>query len=76
VAGLGEKVTAIIEFGREAFGKRKVSSETFAKVLGLFGRKGTVDLLELMASYSGTAGQLTAINEQLQPGQKPMLPAR
>jgi 4-carboxymuconolactone decarboxylase len=76
VAGLGEKETAIIEFGREAFGKRKVSSETFAKVLGLFGRKGTVDLLELMASYSGTAGQLTAINEQLQPGQKPMLPAR
>jgi 4-carboxymuconolactone decarboxylase len=74
VAGLGEKEAAIIEFGRETFGRRKVSSETFAKVLGLFGRKGTVDLLELMASYAGTAGQLTAIDEQLQPGQKPLLP--
>ncbi len=75
VVGLGEKEAAIIEFGRETFGRRKVSSETFAKVLGLFGRKATVDLLELMASYSATAGQLTAIDEQLQPGQKPLLPA-
>ncbi len=75
VVGLGDKETAIIEFGRETFGQRKLSSETFAKVLGLFGRKGTVDLLELMASYSGTAGQLTAIDEQLQAGQKPLLPA-
>jgi hypothetical protein len=74
MAGLDEKEAAIIEFGRETFGRRKVSSETFAKVLGLFGRKGTVDLLELMASYAGTAGQLTAIDEQLQPGQKPLLP--
>ncbi len=76
VAGLGEKEAAIIEFGRETFGRRQVSSETFARVLGLFGRKGTVDLLELMASYAGTAGQLTAIDEQLQPGQKPLLPPR
>jgi 4-carboxymuconolactone decarboxylase len=74
IAALGEKEAAIIQFGRETFGRRKLSSETFAKVLGLFGRKGTVDLLELMASYSGTAGQLTAIDEQLQPGQKPLLP--
>jgi 4-carboxymuconolactone decarboxylase len=76
VVGLGEKETAIIAFGRETFGKRKLSSETFAEVLRLFGRKGTVDLLELMAQYSAVAAEITAFDQQLKPGQVPLLPAR
>ncbi|MGD0965910.1 MAG: hypothetical protein ABSA57_18650 [Candidatus Acidiferrales bacterium] len=74
--GLGEKEAAIISFGREMFGQRKVSSETFAEVLRLFGRKGTLDLLELMAGYSAAAAELTAFDQQLQVGQKPLLPPR
>jgi hypothetical protein len=76
VVGLGEKETAVIKFSRETFGDRKVSSETFAEVLRLFGRKGTVDLLWTMGDYSAAAAELTAFDMQLQPGQTPLLPAR
>ncbi len=76
VVGIGEKEAAIIKFSREDFGDRKVSSETFAEVLRLFGRKGTVDLLWVMANYSTAAAELTAFDQQLQPGQTPLLPAR
>jgi 4-carboxymuconolactone decarboxylase len=76
VVGLGEKETAVITFGREMFGQRKVSSETFAEVLRLFDPKGTLDLLELMAGYSAAAAELTAFDQQLQVGQKPLLPPR
>jgi hypothetical protein len=72
---LGEKETAVIEYGRELFGQRKVSSETFAHVLRLFGRRGTVDLTELMAMYSATGVELDAIDQQLLVGQKSLLPA-
>jgi 4-carboxymuconolactone decarboxylase len=75
-AGLGEKEAAIITLGRELFGQRKVSSETFAEVLRLFGRKGTVDLVEVMVNYSAAAAQLTAFDQQLEEGQKPLLPPR
>jgi len=76
VVGLGEKETAIIAFGRETFGQRMVSSETFAQVLRLFGRKGTVDLLWLMANYIADEAEQTAFDNQLRADQKPLLPAR
>jgi 4-carboxymuconolactone decarboxylase len=76
VTGLGEKETGIIEFGRELLGQRKVSSETFAHALRLFGPRGMVDLTNLMALYWATGLELTAFDQQLLPGQKPMLPAR
>jgi 4-carboxymuconolactone decarboxylase len=76
VAGLGEKETVIIEFGRELLGQKKVSSETFAHALRLFGPRGMVDLTNLMALYWATGLELTAFDQQLLPGQKPMLPAR
>jgi 4-carboxymuconolactone decarboxylase len=75
ISGLGEKETAVIEFGRELFGQRKVSSDTFAHVLRLFGRRGTVDLTELMAMYGATGVELDAFDQQLVLGQKPLLPA-
>jgi 4-carboxymuconolactone decarboxylase len=76
VAGLGEKETVIIDFGRELFDQRKVSSETFAHALRLFGPRGTVDLTELMALYSQTAAELDVFDMQMEPGQKPLLPPR
>ena len=75
VAGLAEKDAAVISFGRELFGARKVSSATFAKVLQLFGARGTVDLEELMALYAATSNELVAFDQQFHVGQKPMLPA-
>jgi 4-carboxymuconolactone decarboxylase len=76
VVGLGQKETVIIAFGREMFGQRKVSSATFAEALRLFGRRGTVDLVELMSLYSATAAEVAAFDVQLKEGQKPLLPAR
>ena len=76
VAGLGEKETAIIQFGRELIGQRKVSPETFAEVQRLFGRKGTVDLVWTMALYTIAGAELTVFDQQLQVGQKPLLPPR
>jgi 4-carboxymuconolactone decarboxylase len=76
VVGLGEKETAIIKMGRGIFDDRKVSPEVFADTVRLFGRRGTVDVVELMGLYSQTAVELIAFDQQLNPGQKPLLPAR
>ena len=55
LVGLGPKETLIINFGRELLGPRKkVSSQTFAEALRLFGRRGTVDLVEFMVLYQAT----------------------
>jgi len=75
VADLDPKDAAVIMFGRELFGARRVSSDTFAKVLQLFGRRGTVDLEELMGLYAATAYELVVFDQQLHAGQKPLLPA-
>ncbi len=75
VAGLDEKDAAIITLSRETFGRRKVSPKTFADVRRLFGARGTVDLVELMAMYAATGAELTAFDMQLNAGQKPLLPA-
>jgi 4-carboxymuconolactone decarboxylase len=76
VTGLGEKETVIINFGRELFGKKKVSPETFAHALRLFGPRGTVDLTNLMALYCQTGLELTVFDQQLAEGQEPLLPPR
>jgi hypothetical protein len=76
VAGLGEKEALIITFGRELLGQQKVSSETFAHAVGLLGRRGTVDLVELLAQWSATCTELAAFDQQLPEGQKSLLPPR
>jgi len=75
VKDLDEKDAAVITLGREMFGPRKVSSATFAKVLQLFGPRGTVDMEELMGLYAATANELVVFDQQLHAGQKPLLPA-
>lgn len=75
-SGLGEKETAIIAFGREMFGQKKVSSATFAEALRLFGRRGTVDLASLMSQYAATSALVNAFDMQLPEGRKPSLPPR
>ncbi len=74
VAGLDEKDAAIITYGRELIGSKKVSPEAYAHILRLFGPRGTVDLTELMALYVATGVELNAFDMQLRPGQKPLLP--
>ena len=74
VTGLGEKETILIQLGREAFQKHKVSSDTYARAVKVFGMKGTVDLVSLMALYTMTAVQFNTFDQHLEPNQKPTLP--
>jgi 4-carboxymuconolactone decarboxylase len=76
VAGLGEKEALFITFGRELLGQKKVSPETFAQAVRLLGRRGAVDLVELLSLWSATALELTAFDQQLPEGQTPLLPPR
>ncbi len=71
---LGEKEALIIRFGRELFGDRKVSSETFAGVVQTFGKQAVVDLSAVMGYYSFIATTINAFDLQLSPDQKAVLP--
>ena len=74
IKGLPEKEAVIISIGRELFGKRTLSSPTFARGLNLFGKKGMVDLITLMTNYASTSFFLRAFDMQLHADQVPLLP--
>ncbi|PWT84550.1 MAG: hypothetical protein C5B57_04605 [Blastocatellia bacterium] len=74
IAGVADKEAFIIEAGREIFGRHRLDSEIYARGLKLLGKSNLVDVLDLMASYSGTAARLTAFNQQMPPGWKQFLP--
>ena len=74
VTGLGEKEATIIQWGRELFRAHKVSSDTFARALKLFGKQGLVNLASTFGQWTTTAILLTTFDQQLAPDQKPLLP--
>ena len=74
LAGVDEADATIVTLGREVFGARKVSPETYARALAQFGRRKLVDLVALMGNYAATAALLTAFDMQLDPGVEPGLP--
>jgi 4-carboxymuconolactone decarboxylase len=69
-----DKEASIIEMGREIFGAHRLGAKAYARALSLFGRSNLVDIIALMADYSGTSATLTAFNQQLPPGWKQFLP--
>jgi len=74
VSAVPEKEAAIIAFGRELFRDRKVRAETYAETVRVFGQTAVVNLTALMANYAFTAVMLTAFDQQLHEGRKPLLP--
>jgi 4-carboxymuconolactone decarboxylase len=52
---LGEKERVIVQFGRDAIGKHKVDSDTFARAVQLFGHQGVVNIASLIGNYAATA---------------------
>lgn len=76
LAGLPPKDAAIIQLGRELVGRRSVESGTFAEALRLFGAQDLVDVVSVIGHYSAVAVLLNAFDQQLAPGQTPLLPAR
>jgi 4-carboxymuconolactone decarboxylase len=71
--GIDETYAAVIELGREAVGKHKVTSAAFARVKALFGPTRLVQLVMLMGTYASTAILLAAFDMQVPDG-KPGLP--
>jgi 4-carboxymuconolactone decarboxylase len=72
--GIGEKEACVIQLGREAFGKHKVSSETFARALKQFGDRGLVNVVALMGDYASTAILLAAFDQHVHQTDTPLLP--
>jgi 4-carboxymuconolactone decarboxylase len=74
-AGLPEKEATTIEFGRALLrGNRQVPPELFAKMVSLFGERGTIEITMVMGDYAMTAMLLNAVNQQLPPDWEPLLP--
>lgn len=73
--GLPEKEATAIEFGRAMLrGDRQVPPELFAKMVSLFGERGTIEITMVMGDYAMTAMLLNAVNQQLPPTWEPLLP--
>jgi 4-carboxymuconolactone decarboxylase len=68
VTGLGEREAAIIQLGREAIVRHKVSPETYARANRLFGTEVVVNICFLMGDYLMTALLLHTFDQQLPPG--------
>ena len=64
----------IVAIGRETFGKRKLSSQTYAQALARFGARKLVDLAALMGNYASTAAVLTVFDMKLDEGETALLP--
>jgi 4-carboxymuconolactone decarboxylase len=74
LTGIDEKDATIIELGREAVGKHKVSSETFARARRFFGDRQLVNIVCLMGDYVSTAVLLNTFDQHVRPGVQPLLP--
>jgi 4-carboxymuconolactone decarboxylase len=63
LAGLPEQDAAVIRFGRELLGDRRMNSTTFAKAVELFGEHGAMDLVAVMSTYAVSGFYAIAVNE-------------
>lgn len=74
VTGLAEKDAALITFGRSLLRENKVSSETWARMVSLFGKQNTIDLLGIMGDYLRVGIMLNAVDQHQPPDRPALLP--
>ena len=74
VAGLTDKDATLITFGRTLYREHRVSSELWQKMVGHFGRQQTVQLMMIMGDYFRVGFMMNAVDQQLPPDRKPLLP--
>lgn len=74
VAGLSEKDATLITFGRTLLRENGVSSELWQKMVDHFGRQHTVQLLQIMGAYLRVGFMLNAVDQQVPPDRKEILP--
>ena len=71
---LADKDAVIVQLGREAFGKHKVSSDTFARAEKQFGKQGLVNIVALMGDYAATTLLLNVADQHVRPKDTALLP--
>jgi 4-carboxymuconolactone decarboxylase len=75
LTGVGEREAALIRLGREALGdEHKVSPATFAAAAKFFNPHDLVSYVSLMLHYASSGTLLNTFDQQLRPGQTPLLP--
>jgi 4-carboxymuconolactone decarboxylase len=70
VNGLPQDVSLIIRYGREILRDHRLSAETWAEAVSLFGQQGALELSAIMADYAMAAIILTAIDQHI-PADRP-----
>jgi alkylhydroperoxidase family enzyme len=75
-AALSEKDATVIRLGRALFREHQLTPDLWAKTVALFGRQGAVEVTTIMADYAMVGFILTAVDQQLPPERKPLLPPR
>ena len=75
-ARMPEKEAAVIRLSRATFRDHKVSPALWTRMEQLFGRQGAVEVTMIMADYAMAGFILTAVDQQLPPDRKPLLPPR
>jgi 4-carboxymuconolactone decarboxylase len=68
LTGLDEKDAAVIRFGRQMFGDKRMDAATFAKVKELFGARGAMDMVAVMNTYAVSGFYAIAVDEHMAPG--------
>jgi len=74
LTGLDQKDAAVIRFGRQMFGDRKMDAATFAAVKQLLGPKGAMDLVAVMNTYAVSGFYAIAVDEHMPPGRADLKP--
>lgn len=74
VTGLSEQDATLITFGRTLLRDNRVSSELWAKMVALFGRQHTIDLLGIMGDYLRVGIMLNAVDQRQPPSRPALLP--
>jgi hypothetical protein len=74
VKGLSEKDATFITFGRTLYREHRVSSELWQKMVGLFGRQQTIQLMMIMGDYFRVGFMMNAVDQHLPPERKALLP--
>jgi len=75
VAGLSDQDATLIAFGRALYREHRVSSELWARMVSLYGRQHTVQLMMIMGDYFRVGFMLNAVDQHLPPGREALLPA-
>lgn len=75
VEGLSDKDATLITFGRTLYREHHVSSELWNKMVSLFGRQHTVELMTIMGEYFKVGFMLNAVDQHVPQDRQPLLPA-